>query len=321
MKEFNLWDAWSWGVRFFSGAALNHAILLLGVGVALPILLQILLFGRPLVMLNGAGALDGAAPGPEWVQLVTAAGYVLQTASFFASRRLGFGQGTSLSGALLYGLVVGAMVSIGVGFVLVVVGFVFGLITVPVALIAIVVAFVGLFAIAWTAYAAILAVLVCLLFLLALAFGAAMGNLTFAATIVGGSGAVWTFLVAASLVLLWLAARLSCTAVLMAERGSFHVFAAMRESWSLTWDDEWRITRYLGLLGLVAALLIGGAIALAGAGVVASLTSAGGQGSAMALVILLSALSVPLAYLAVLVPAGIYRELVPADAGAAEVFI
>jgi hypothetical protein len=40
----------------------------------------------------------------------------------------------------------------------------------------------------------------------------------------------------------------------------------------------------------------------------------------MALVILLSALSIPLAYLAVLVPAGIYRELAPADAGAAEVF-
>ena len=321
MKEFNLWDAWSSGARFFSGAALHHAILLLGVGVVLPVLLQILLFGRPILMMGAAGAGDDGTPSTAMVQLVTAGGYVLQTASFFASWRLGLGRGTSLGGALLYGLIAGLMVSVGFGLVLFVVGFLFGLITVPVALVAILVAFVGLFAIAWTAFAAIFAVSICLLFLLALALGAAMGNLSFAATIVGGSGAVWTILVAAAFVLLWLAARFSCTAVLMAERGSFNLVAAMRESWSLTWDDEWRITRSLGFLGLVAALLIGGAIAFAGAGLVANLTGAGPQGSAMAAIVLLSALSIPLAYLAVLVPAGIYHELVPADAGAAEVFV
>ncbi len=320
MREFSFTNAWTMGVRFFSGAALRHAIILLGVGVLLPTGLQVLLLGRPILMMNAAGASPDAMPSADLVQLVTAAGYVLQTGSFFASWRLGLGRGESFVGALVYGLPAGVLVAAGFGLVLFLVAAVFGLITVPVALFATLVAFVALFGIAWTTFAALFAASICLLFLFALAFAASIGNISFAATMVGGSGFVWSLLVAASLVLLWLASRLSCTAVVMAERRSLNLFAAMRESWSLTWDDEWRITRYLGLLGLVMAVVIAGIVALAGAGLAARLAGTSPSGAATAVAILFSALSIPLAYLAVLVPAGIYLELRPAEADAAEVF-
>ena len=318
MKEFSFTGAWASGIRFFSGAALGHAILLIGLGVLLPIVVQVLLFGRATVMMNAAA--PGAAPDRDMVQLVTIAGFVLQTGSFFASWRLGFARGETLGRALLFGLLAGLMVSAGLAVVLVVIGLAFAMITPLVAAAAVMIAFVGLFAIAWTVYAALFAVAVWLLFLVSLAVGAMAGDLTFAATVVGGSGFVWTFLIAASLVLLWLAGRLSCTAVLMAERRSFNVVGAMRESWALTWDDEWRIVRYLALLGLVMAVAMAGVMAAGGAGLVASVTRGSESMGGTVLGILLLALSIPLAYLSVLVPAGIYRELAPADVAAAEVF-
>ena len=320
MREFSFTNAWTWGVRFFSGAALGHATLLLGMGIALPLLLQIVLFGRPAAMIDSASPQAADLANSILLPLVTAAGYVLQTCSFFASWRLGAGRSETFGRALIFGLIAGVMVSFGFAIAVVAVGAIFGMISIPVALVAVLVVFVGLFAIAWTTFAALFAASVWLLFLTALTMGAYMGDMTFAATVVGGSGVVWTILVAASLVLLWLAARLSCTTMLMAERKSFNVIAAMRESWSLTWDDEWRITRYLAALGLVMALLLAGAIVLAGAGLAATLQAANQPGGDIGTAIVLLILSVPLAYLAVLVPAGIRRELQPVDTEAVEVF-
>ena len=321
MKEFSFTSAWALGIRFFSGAALNHAILLIGLGVVLPVLLQILLLGRPLVMISSAAAAGDGAVNPAAVPLASVTGFVLQTCSFFASWRLGLARGETLRGALVFGLPAGLVVSVGFGLALVVLGVAFGLIAGPVAAVAVLIGFVGLFAIAWTAFAALFAVAVCLFFLLALAFGAAIGDLTYAATIVGGGGFVWSILVAAAFVLLWLAARLSCTAMLMSERKSFNLPGAIRESWSLTWDDEWRITRYLALLGLAMALVMAGAVVAAGAsaGLAASLGGASQPAGRIGGEILLLLLPIPLAYLAVLVPAGIYRELAGAPV-AAEVF-
>ena len=319
MNEFSFGRAWTMGLGFFSGAALNHAMLLLGLGVLLPVALQLLLFGGPAGMTNPV-SLDGDGSSSPAVTLGRLAGFALQSVSFFASWRLGFGRGETLRGALVYGLLAGLMVSLGLGVALAAAAAVFGLISASLAAFAVLVVFVGLFAIAWTAFAALLAMAACAGFVLALAIGLMTGNLNLAATMFGGNGFTGSILVAAALVLLWLAGRLSCTTVLMAEWKSFNLLAAMRESWRLTWDDEWRIMRYLALAGLAMAIAMAAAIALAGAGLAATLRGAspplGGIGAA----ILFTAVSMPLAYLSVLVPAGIYRELSPADVAAAEVF-
>ena len=147
-----------------------------------------------------------------------------------------------------------------------------------------------------------------------------MGNIGFAATLVGGSGLIAVVLLVMSAILLWLAARFSCTTSLMAERRSFNMIAAMRESWRLTLDEQWVIVRYLALIAFALALLLVGGAALAGVGVSAFVE--GGalpEGESVAGALIGMAVGLPLAFLSVMVPAGIYREL---DQGAmtAEVF-
>ncbi|HST37754.1 MAG TPA: hypothetical protein VLK25_14145, partial [Allosphingosinicella sp.] len=112
---------------------------------------------------------------------------------------------------------------------------------------------------------------------------------------------------------------------IMAERRSFNLFGAIAESWRLTWEEEWAIFRYLGLIGF-SLLLIAFALTLAiGAGV-ASFGNPAALGDPAAVpgqqtagIVIALAISLPLALLCVLVPAGIYREL---DQGSmtAEVF-
>lgn len=319
MNEFSFRRAWTHGLNFFAGRVIAHAIILIGMGVLAPVVLNVLLLWTSAAGADAAAADAAARSGAGLI--VTAAGFVLQTAALFASWRLGLVRGETLHASLLFGLLVGLMTSLGLGFALVVIGMMFGMITPVVAAAAVLFVFVVLFGIVWTAYSALFAVAVCLFFLLALATGAMVGDMTYAATIVGGSGFVWTLLVAASFVLLWLAARFSCTAVLLAERKSFNLWGAMRESWSLTWDDEWRITRYLALFGLVMAVGIAGVMTLAIMGLAATMIGASGQVTALVSGVLLFILYVPLVYLAAMVPVGIYRTLSPADVAAAEVFV
>jgi hypothetical protein len=294
-------------------------MVIVGVGVLLPILLQVLLLGRPAMMLTSPQP-DGDSETFTIFQLATLAGLVIQTGSFVAAWRIGFGRSATLGGALLYGLVAGLMVSIGLGLAVAAAAAVFGLVSASLGGFAVLVVFVGLFAIAWTAFAALLAMALCVGFALTLAIGLITGNLSVAATMFGGNGVTGSILVAAALVLLWLSARLSCTTALMAERRSFNFVAAMRESWSLTWDDEWRITRYLALVGLAMALLLFLGLLAVGSGVGAGMGISRGLGPGIGPGILLVAMPIPLAYLSVLVPAGIYRELAPADVATAEVF-
>jgi hypothetical protein len=319
MKEFSFREAWAHGLGFFSGRARAHAIILVGLGVALPVLLNVLLLGTA-AWGGDATAVDEAANSGIGL-ILTIVGFVLQTAAFFASWRLGLGRGETLAGALLYGLLVGVLGSLAAGLFLVAIGFVFAKITPLVAAAAVLVAFVPLFGLLWTAFSALLAALICMMFLLVLAVGARMGDMTYAATVVGGSGFVWTLLVAAAFVLLWLASRFSCTAVLMAERKSLNIWVAMRESWSLTWDDEWRITRYLALLGLVMAVGFAVISVLAPFAVARTLVTANGQVVIAVAGAFLFMLYLPLVYLSVMVPAGIYRALSPADVARAEVFV
>ena len=60
---------------------------------------------------------------------------------------------------------------------------------------------------------------------------------------------------------MWLAARLSCATAVMADTRR-QLIAAIRESWRLTWEEQWGIVRYLALIGFaVAAVMVGAAVA------------------------------------------------------------
>ena len=308
-------NAWTWGVRFFAGNWPRHALILVGIGILVPMALRFALAGD--VAMTSPADPSGSEAGPA-AGIALAAGYVLQLASLFASWRLGFGRGETLGRALLFGMVAGVLVAVGFGLVMALVAAAFGVVGAPLAALLSLLWLMAFLALILTFLAGLLAVGICLVLALAMAFGTATGNMGFAATIVGGSGFVVVLLIVLSGVMLWLAARFSCTVTLMAERKSYNLFAAMRESWSLTWDDEWRIFRYLALLGLAAALLVV-AVAVAGGAVFAGAFGGNpGPTAGIGAALIQIGLSVPVAFLTVLVPAGIHRELagtpVPASA-------
>lgn len=314
MREFSFVSAWTLGVRFFSGKALVHAALLLGIGVLVPFVLQVALVegeggaAPPPVSAGGISALAAAGTAGALGVAALAVGYLLQVGSYFASWRLGLARGENPAAATLYGFIA-ALITFGGFFVLLVVlagGL--GAVSPALGIIAAMVAGLAMLATLFTTLAALVAVGVALLLGLAMLFGTAMGNAGMAATLVGGSGFIVVLLIVAAGVLLWLAGRLSCTTAILAERKSFNLFAAMAESWRLTWDDEWRIMRYLGLLGVGIALVSFGVAFAAGAGLAMLQGTPPSQDSMVALAAQLL-VSIPFAYLSVLVPAGIYREL------------
>lgn len=322
MNPFSMSGAWFSGFRFIAGRAAPHALVLIGIGVVAPFLLQYALVGEPLGTTNTA-LMGQAATGPglaagTMTLLAMALSYVLQTASYFASWRLGFGADRSLAGPILYGLA-GGLLAVAV---VVAVGSLAGLgawrfgspgvgfLTVLIVLIPLI-AVVALF---YTITAVLVAAAVSLLLSGAMVFGMITGQVGLAATLVGGDGGVVVLLLVLSAVLIWLAARLSCTTCVMADRKSFNLIAAIRESWRLTWDEQWAIVRYLALVGLGLALVTFALIVAVGAGASAMLEKQAGPELAIGTVILSLIAAVPLAFLTVMVPAGIYREL----AGSAE---
>jgi len=256
--------------------------------------------------------------------LVTALGLVLQTASYFASWRRGLCPNRSLGGAIGFGLLAGLMVALVFVALIAAATLAAGQIGAAGAwLLGILVFLIPLataFAIFYTLFAAFVAIFLATALVLAMIFGTLMGDIGFAATLVGGSGLITVILLVMSAIMLWLAARFSCATSLMAERRSFNMIAAMRESWRLTLDEQWVIVRYLALIAFALALLLIGGAALAGLGVQGFVE--GGvlpEGDSIAGTLIGIAVGLPLAFLSVLVPAGIYREL---DQGAmtAEVF-
>lgn len=328
MGFFSIRNAWRHGLNLFSGRWLEHLIILLAIGIIPAFGLPLLLAQPPaveppplLVAQDAAGPMttEGLAAG-----LVLVLGLTLQTASYFASWRRGLGPGRSLGGAIGFGLLAGLMIAIAYGLLMTAAILASDRIEAAGAwLLGILVFLVPLatgFAIVYTLFAAFVAVFLATMLILAMIFGTLMGDIGFAATLVGGSGLVTVILLVMSAIMLWLAARFSCATSLMAERRSFNLVAAMRESWRLTLDEQWGIARYLALIAFALALLLVGGAAVAGVGVRGLI--AGGalpEAESLAGALIGMAVSLPLAFLAVLVPAGIYREL---DQGAAtaEVF-
>jgi len=327
MDSFGMASAWSLGLRFIGQRPAGHAIILIGIGILAPFLLQYAVAGGPIESVAPAMAgqteltarLAAAAP----LLLVMAASYTLQTGSYFASWRLGFNAGQSLAGAILYGLVAALLAMIvvaGVAF-LAILGA--GRFWTPGAVIlgALILLLPTSLVLAWfyTVMAAMVAATFSLLLVMAMAFGTVMGDVGFAATMVGGRGDIVVLLLVICGVLMWLAARLSCATSAMAERRSFNLIAALRDSWRLTWEEQWPILRYLALIGFALALVVLGAGFAIGSGAANFFPQVAGPTQQAGAVVLRLAVGVPLSFLTVMVPAGIYRELTRADMSA-EIF-
>lgn len=328
MDSFRWGKAWSLGYGFVAGRALAQAIVLVGIGILIPFAAQFALAGGPIARPNPVmtgGALETAAGMGGVLLALTLITYILQTGSYFSAWRLGLDARASLGGALGYGLPAGFLAVLVLAALGILIGgavYFAGTEGAAILLIlALAIPMLAAFAAFFTTLVAAFAVALALLLVLAMVMGAATGNIGMAATMVGGSGTVTVVFLVLCGITLWLAARLCCTTALMADRKSFNLVAALRDSWALTWEEQWSIMRYLALIGLALALIILAAATAIGVGA-ASFIQQGGSpapnpAAGLGFALLGVAISIPFAFLTVMVPAGIYRELNPpvVDAG------
>ena len=323
MNQFSLGNAWSKGISFFSPQALNHAIVLIGLGVLAPLVLQFAIAGGAVSMMSpammGQDSMEAFSAMGGALVVAMLAGYVLQFGSYFASWRLGFGEGESLAGAIIYGLITSVILIVFIVLVFFAVAVVVS--QVPFAgMLLMLVVLLPLFAMLFTVLASLFSVIMFLMVLLMAAFGASMTQMPGFADAAAGGGIALLIMLAITLVLFWLTGRFSCTTAVMADRKTFNLLAGAAESWRLTAANQWRIIGYLALLGIVLlvvafvlAMIVGaGMVGAAGSG---STTQMGATGLIAGIVV-----GVPLAYLMVLVPAGIYRELAGTSEASARVF-
>jgi len=327
MNPFSMGNAWSLGFGFFSRSALNHAIILIGVGIVAPFILQYVIAGGPTGMMNpammGESGLGMLATAGGAFLLVMVVSYVLQTGSYFGSWRLGFGADETLGGAIVYGLVAGLLAVVALAVLFIVLGLVVSqsgsaggailvalLFLIPLMLV---------FAILYTVLVAVAAVAMFLALLLALAFGASMGELSPALDMTGGGGLVVLVALAIIMLLFWATVRFSCVTSAMAHRKTFNPIVGLSESWRLTAANQWRIMGYLALIGVVLLVVIFVATMIVGASMLGSMQGGGVPDVGLGTAIISLLIGIPIAYLVVLVPAGIYREL-GAATDAAEVF-
>ena len=313
MFQFSIGSAWSKGIGFFSGKAAGHAILLIGMGLALPIILQFVAMGGAMSVMTPAAMGSGGfeaflAAGGVVVVLAMQAGYVLQFASYFASWRLGFGEDETLGGAIVFGLV-GGLLLFGIFIAVGLVSFVVAQASPEGIALIVFVLLVPIFATFFTVMAALVAFFVLFMMVLTLIVGAASSVLM---SEVGpgalGGSVVALIGMALALLLLWLTARFSCVTSVMADRQSYNVLAAINESWRLTAANQWRIIGYLTLLSAVLGVAFIIFFAVISAGMMASMASGGGVPQAGLVTIAAWLIfGIPLVYVLTLVPAGIYR--------------
>ena len=312
MERFSLGAAWSKGMSFISRSAGAHAALLIGLGVVVPLLLQYLIVGSPTAMMNPATM---GATSPEQITalgagilIVTFLSYWLQTSSYFASWRVGLaGTGESAAGAAVYGVVVALLLIVGFIVVFVVCALVMAL--VPAAgVILLFAAMLPLFAILYTAFAAVVALGMLFAVLVLLLVGSSMQQGLMPADV--GAGAFASLLLALfALLLLWLGARLSCTAPAMAAAKSYNLFAAIAVSWRRTSEDQWKIVGYLALIGLGAGVILIIYMGLLGVSVMGNLAAGELPQFGIGGLIVATLGGIVFAYLSALVPAGIYLSL------------
>ena len=111
----------------------------------------------------------------------------------------------------------------------------------------------------------------------------------------------------------WLAARFCCSGPIMADQRSYNIISALGESWRMTAASQWKIFGYFFLLGIALFVIL----MILGAIVGVSMFAGGGMpstGSFIGIMVGALLLSIPMAYLQVGIPVGIYRALGPTKA-------
>lgn len=287
MNGFSIGEAWSQGVAFLS-AHFRMILIYVAVGVLLPLVIQLLLIGGTMESLLNPQALMASGDNPLAAFGALGAGFVIsailgqiiQSASYYASWRHGLSGGAEEpASTVTYALGAAAMWFLATIAIAVAGALVIGI---PLGL---------------------------------LGAGAAAGG---DASSLGGM--VLLLVPVLLFLVLWLGARLSVIGPVMADARSINPLYGIVTSWRLTGPSQWPIVGYLVvlLIGFIVVSVILGmvaAIGMIGAG------AAGGEMSAgMFIGTLISGIiaGIPIALAYVAIPAGIYRTLVPNNAG--EVF-
>jgi hypothetical protein len=284
VNGFSIGEAWSQAVAFLS-AHFKMILIYAAAGVLLPLVIQLLLIGGTLESMLDPQAMIAsgdnpfAALGAFGAGFVVAAilGQIIQSASYYASWRHGLSGGTEEpASTVTYALGAAAMWLIA------------------------------------TIVLVIAAVLLIGLPLGLLGAGAAAGG---DASSLGG---LFLILIPVMFFLfLWLGARLSVIGPAMADARSVNPLYGIAASWRLTGPSQWPILGYMVvlLIGFIVLAMILGMIAAIG---MIGAAGAGGELSAgMFIGTMISGIiaGIPIALAYVAIPAGIYRTLVPNNAG------
>lgn len=270
MNKISISQAWSYATSFFAGQGANHAIALIGVGIVVPLILQFALGGGAMMADPMSMAAGGGLAAMGGLMiLLSLINYILQTGSYFASWRIGLSNGSEPLGSALAYGMVAALPTLLLGIVVVVV----------LALIGFVV------------------------------FGSALAPVMMGGQPGAGMGGLMLLLMLLFfLFVLWLAARFCCTGPVMADQRTYNILTGLGESWRMTAASQLKIFAYFILIGValfVVFLILGMIVGV-------SMFAGGGApsgGSMVGLIIGALLLSIPMAYLQVGVPAGIYRAL------------
>jgi hypothetical protein len=311
MNRFSIGQAWSYATGFFNGQAANHAIALIGIGIVVPLALQWIIVGNPMTnALNPAMMADPSMMAGMGVGLlvVSLLAYVLQFGSYFTSWRLGLDSNAAdLGSGLRFGMIAS----------LVLVGMLIATL--------IVAGLLAYFVTPWLAFPFVLVVLLyfiimypalfgfmAILFLLLGVFGSfamsSMAPMMGGGASAAGGGVGILFMVVIGLFMLWIAARLCCTAPSMADREEYLPFDAMKRSWAMTSEGQWRIAGYFLLIGAVI-LVIGFILALVIGSAFSSMVMGGGVPGIGTVILVTVLVSIPMAYFTVAVPGGVYRAI------------
>jgi hypothetical protein len=243
--------------------------------------------------------------------VVSLISYVLQYGSYFASWRQGLvGAEESVGGALTYGLIAGAVLTaIFLGTILLF-GLLVGLTEVPWLFLPALIIIIPLFVMMAPTFSGV--------FSIALLFAAAFGGMAMSAMMgqmgmtdeAGLGGGVVVLLLILAFLIVWLAARFCVAAPVMAHRKSYNVLDGLKTSWAMTAASQWKLVGYFLLLGLVLIVLLFLVGMIFGAGMVGMMQGGDMGGGSIVSILLFSLLiGIPMAYLTVAVPGGIYKEL------------
>lgn len=285
MTNFSIGEAWSQAMAFLS-AYLRMTLIFVAAGVLIPLILQFAVLGGTMETLFSPEAMMANPNDPFAVFaglgaaffVVIIVGGIIQSASYFASWRHGLSGGQEEpSGAIVYGLGAAAL---------------------------------------WLV--AQLVLLVVMLLVIALPFGfiAGFGAAT------GGSpmliGVFALILIPLFLIfILWISARLICVGPAMADARSMNPLFGLSQSWQLTRASQWPIVGYLVVLFVAAMVLLTVISLIAGIGAAGAMAAGGEDSAGFMIITVISGvlLGIPMALAYVAIPAGIYRTLVPNDAG------